>query len=256
MSLLYAGTSVKYAGVQSHPAYEIIYFVEGEATIALGNREFEVHRGSILVIPPGVVHQRCAGAISKELFFWTDEPIPYREGAAEEGLLLKDDGEETILSLMTVLVNRFLEVDKNDTALSLLCRLILELLGEKGISEHGDPVAEEVRRCLLSRYGDPELCLGEVLAASGYQKDHVRRRFRAAFGVTPSEYLTSLRIENAKRLLGRRRELNLSVSRIALLCGYYDGLYFSRVFKKVTGLSPKDYAANERPTSVAAPPIP
>lgn len=245
MSLLLAGTVtvIKSAGAQSHPVHEIIYFVEGGGTVAVGDRKFEVRRGNILIIPPNVLHQRLAGEVCRELYFWSDEPIPFQGDAEEGGLLLSDDAEGTVLQLITVLVRRFLEVDKNDTALSLLHRLILELLGEKAAARQGDPVAEEVRRCLLSRYGDPELCLGEVLDATGYQKDHVRRRFRAAFGVTPSEYLTSLRIENAKRLLGRRRELNLSVSRIALMCGYYDGLYFSRVFKKVTGLSPKEYAA-------------
>ena len=243
MSLLFAGTNVKYTGVQSHPAREIIYFVEGEATVTVGNRDFEVRDGNILVISPGAVHHRRTGEVKKELFFWTDEPIPYREEAEEEGLLFQDDGEGTFLQLMTVLVNRFSEVGKNDTALSLLSRLILELLGEKSILKHRDPVAEEVRRSLLSRYQDSELSLGAVLAATGYQRDHVRRKFQATFGMTPSEYLTSLRIENAKRLLERRRELDLSVSQIALLCGYYDGLYFSRVFKKSTGVSPKDYAA-------------
>lgn len=245
MSLLLAGTVtvIKSAGAQSHPVHEIIYFVEGGGTVAVGDRKFEVRRGNILVIPPNVLHQRLAGEVCREFYFWSDEPIPFQGDAEEGGLLLSDDAEGTVLQLITVLVRRFLEVDKNDTALSLLHRLILELLGEKAAARRGDPAAEEVRRHLLLHYQDPELSLARVLAASGYQRDHIRRKFQAAYGVTPSEYLTALRIENAKQLLQRRQELHLSVAEIASMCGYYDGLYFSRIFKKATGVSPKEYAA-------------
>ncbi len=241
MSLLLAGTNSKSNAPHSHLTYEIIYALEGEGVIAVGNQKFEMRHGSILVIPPKAVHHRCTDDKFKEFYFWSDEPISFHGDAAEKALLFRDDVGGILLQLITVLVHRFSEVDKNDTALSLLYRLILELLGEKNAAENGDPIAAEVRRRLLAGYQDPELSLADILAATGYQKDHIRRRFRAIYGMTPSEYLTYLRIENAKRLLQRRRELCLSISQIATACGYYDGLYFSRVFKKATGVSPKDY---------------
>ncbi len=246
MSLLLAGTNTKSDAPHSHLAYEIIYVLEGEGVVAVGDLKFEARHGSILVIPPKAVHHRCVGGAFKELYFWSDQPIPFRGGATETALLLRDDEGGILLQLITILVHRFSEVDKNDTALSLLYHLILELLGEKDAAEHGDPIAEAVRRRLLAEYQDPELSLTDILTATGYQKDHIRRRFRAVYGMPPSEYLTTLRIENAKRLLLRRRELSLSISQIATMCGYYDGLYFSRVFKKTTGISPKDYPPSKK----------
>ena len=71
----------------------------------------------------------------------------------------------------------------------------------------------------------------------------IRRRFVAACGCTPIEYLTSLRIENAKKLLERRHEMELTVSEIAIRCGYYDSHYFSKAFKKRVGISPEHYTA-------------
>ena len=53
------------------------------------------------------------------------------------------------------------------------------------------------------------------------------------------EYVTTLRINHAIRLLNSNK--NLSIGEIAIEVGYSDQYYFSRVFKKSTGYSPKDY---------------
>lgn len=72
--------------------------------------------------------------------------------------------------------------------------------------------------------------------------DIERRKFTYLFekkiGVSPTIYLTELRIGQSKFLL---RTSDLSISEIAESVGYNDYFYFSRVFKKVTGLSPTDF---------------
>lgn len=62
--------------------------------------------------------------------------------------------------------------------------------------------------------------------------------FKAETGISPSAYRQKLRIENARSLL---LSTGLSVSEIGGLCGFADGLYFSRVFKKEVGVSPLEY---------------
>ena len=63
-------------------------------------------------------------------------------------------------------------------------------------------------------------------------------KFKEATGMTPIEYLTKIRIDEARYLLSNS---NLNISEIASIVGYDDPLYFSRVFKKVTGVSPRYY---------------
>jgi len=64
------------------------------------------------------------------------------------------------------------------------------------------------------------------------------RCFKDFTGSSPQSYLTDIRIEKAKDLLSHR---SFQIGEIAELVGYSDPLYFSRIFKKKTGCSPKEY---------------
>ena len=66
------------------------------------------------------------------------------------------------------------------------------------------------------------------------------RRFRSAFGHTPSEHLYALRLERAKELL---LQTALPVKTIARDCGFENEYYFSNFFKRHEGLSPTAYRA-------------
>ena len=61
---------------------------------------------------------------------------------------------------------------------------------------------------------------------------------KTATGKTLVELITDLRMELAQKLLAQKE---LPVKEIAGRCGYSDQFYFSRIFKKQTGLSPKEY---------------
>ena len=61
--------------------------------------------------------------------------------------------------------------------------------------------------------------------------------------MSPLTYLMEKRIDCAKQLLLRRNnnDSNYSIKEIAEMCGFSDPLYFSRYFKKITGVPPKEY---------------
>jgi AraC-like DNA-binding protein len=62
--------------------------------------------------------------------------------------------------------------------------------------------------------------------------------FKKTFGLSLIDYLIKVRISHARELLGN---VNLPISHIAESCGYEDGAYFSKLFKKQTGFSPTEY---------------
>ena len=80
-----------------------------------------------------------------------------------------------------------------------------------------------------------------------YNSKYISHIFKEKMGISYSEYLRSLRLKFAVSLFDRGLD---SVKNVALLSGFSDPLYFSTVFKKGMGVSPKEYRelknSNER----------
>ncbi len=114
-------------------------------------------------------------------------------------------------------------------------------------SESRDSEAEdEIRRKLSGICGEisasPEKAwnLKEIAGILHYSPDHCRRLFVQYTGVAPMEYVIQCRIKRACFLL---KYTNLSLSEIAGELNYKTIYYFSRQFKKVTGIPPGQYRA-------------
>ena len=100
--------------------------------------------------------------------------------------------------------------------------------------------------------------LEELAARLGYSSSQVRRRFRQCFGLSPSAYRESLRLEKAARLLTFTPR---GVREIAGRCGYTNHSAFSRAFQRRYHQSPREFRLNRhralkaaRPTALAVPP--
>lgn len=87
---------------------------------------------------------------------------------------------------------------------------------------------------------DPSLekSVAEIAKMCNVSQNYFCRLFKEYSGITPQDYILKAKIEKAKIAL---RETSLSVSEIALLCGFEDASYFCRLFKKKTGVSPLGY---------------
>ena len=69
-------------------------------------------------------------------------------------------------------------------------------------------------------------------------KAFFHRRFSAETATTPGNMITSLRIEKAKNLLSIT---TIPIGEVGAACGYDDGVFFSRIFKAKTGMTPSAY---------------
>lgn len=78
----------------------------------------------------------------------------------------------------------------------------------------------------------------EMAASLSVTPGYLTQHFRRELGITPWEYLTRVRIERAKALLSAGR---LSITEIAGEVGYNDAAYFSRVFVRETGRTPRAF---------------
>ncbi|MBQ2750730.1 MAG: helix-turn-helix transcriptional regulator [Clostridia bacterium] len=126
---------------------------------------------------------------------------------------------------------RTIDLAAESMLLYALSRLSGQLAGETG------PV-RQVMELSEARFTDPNLSLSALAEDLGYNTKYLSHLFKAKTGTGYTDYLRNLRIGYAVSLFDHGID---SVKNVALLSGFADPLYFSAVFKKHTGLSPKDY---------------
>lgn len=80
--------------------------------------------------------------------------------------------------------------------------------------------------------------LTDIAQAENLNPSYLSRIFKETTGKTFSDYLTFYRMEIAKELL---RDISVNISEVALAVGYCDSKHFSKSFKKVVGITPKEY---------------
>lgn len=109
---------------------------------------------------------------------------------------------------------------------------------------HPDVVADSqptrVQRVIEQRFAEPDLDLQTVSSAVGMSAVHVSRITKRTFGMTFSELLRGIRLDEARRLL---RETSASVKEIAFRVGFRHPSQFTRTFRDLYGRSPSQFRA-------------
>lgn len=95
-----------------------------------------------------------------------------------------------------------------------------------------------IERYIRHNFSD-QISLQSVCSTFGISQSYLSRLFRKYKGVSFNEYLTQLRIEEAKRII--QENPDMPIKDVALLVGYNDQFYFSRVFRTIVGVPPSEY---------------
>jgi AraC-like DNA-binding protein len=96
---------------------------------------------------------------------------------------------------------------------------------------------QRVQELIESRL-EAKPCLEELAGAVGLSVASFCRRFKNSTGLPPYQYLLHARVARAKQALRRR---NTSLSELALSLGFYDQSQFTNTFRRIVGVSPRDY---------------
>jgi len=120
----------------------------------------------------------------------------------------------------------------------LLANVLIEQIQDE---EANDTVVDKVKKYVKKNIDNHKLSRENIALHVHFNPDYLVRIFKKETGLSISEYIIQNRIKKAEELLVSSE---LSISDIALECGYSNFSYFSTLFKRVNGLSPNEYRKN------------
>lgn len=226
---------------QPRPFYTLAYMEKGGGEFRTPKGNFCLGEGDALFVPVSSVYSSRWLGDPKAQFLSCHFSLPVRNPfACRQYDVQPLSGDEELHAHLCYLLEHWRE--ENDE-FALLSHFFAALeWAEKRVA--GDPIPDIDPRLLLAvDYMQENLergyCVEELAAKCHMSPSHFYPCFRRAFGTSPIEYKNRLAIARAELLLCQ--DASLSVERISELTGFSSASYFRRVFRDVTGKSPRQY---------------
>ncbi len=121
---------------------------------------------------------------------------------------------------------------------SLFCIMLSEFYNTVTLDSSNEFIKLAGAAAHIENHYCSDITTEELAKIAGYSSRQFQRLFKAVFSTTPNFYIVELRMKKAQQLL---KSSNATIGEIAWNCGYDDQNYFSRLFKKHTGMTPSDF---------------
>ncbi len=248
-------TPDKFYGPTVRRDYHVHVILSGKGTLEMEGITYALQRGQIFVTFPGV-----------DVFYYSDPEDPWHYAwvsfnGSKAALYLEKAGitrenpvrdvylepEEFLVIIEKILNHHEITVANELTRTALLYQILALLVNSQNQN------LERQKKSLPYDYSpdiyvDNAICyihthyahtkVSDIASYIGITRSYLTHIFKQKMQISPQEYLLSYRLEQASRLL---RTTGKSVQEVAEYVGYENPLTFSKMFKRVYGLSPKNY---------------
>lgn len=222
--------------LHSHDVYEIIFYISGKGYLHTESADYPFSEGSIAIIPPRFKHRSVSKDGFKNICVHTDDVLLDENDVVFLSDNSAHDGEVLVKMLMRAYFGNINKTCALTLNLYYAYReTVLSIRGGKDVV-----LFEKIKSEFTKNISNMNFSPYTAFENKGYSVDYLRALFKKKFGMTPTAYFANLKISYAKNLFDAYGG-KLKVNEIALMCGYADALYFSKIFKKTTGLSPMQY---------------
>lgn len=234
-----------------HDALTIAHVVRGAAGFELEGRWQLAPAGSVFLIPPQAVHtgeSASPGGYSYRVLYLEPEHMAEHYGselrcdARRPPIVVRHPELARALRFVHGTLRLPAAALEQGEALAIVTRLVYELMSslrQRSVPGRvGHPAVKRARAYIDDRWRE-DFTLDQLALAAGLSPFHLSRRFRAQIGMPPSAYRRALRVQAAQRLL----RTGTPPARAAAECGFYDQAHLTRHFRRVTGVTPGQYAA-------------
>ncbi|MBP1925081.1 AraC-like DNA-binding protein [Sedimentibacter acidaminivorans] len=231
--------------------YYVIGFIEnGQRYLLCNNKEYIINPGDITIFNPRDTHTceqvdgktldyRCIN-IKSDIMLRTVFEITRREYLPKftQSVLYHNDIATSLRELHLMILNKDTDFKKEELFLFLIEQLIQDYSDTTPAQNTIEPVSEIKAACdYLELNYTKTIALDDLSTLAGLSKYHFIRSFTRQKGISPYSYLETIRISNAKKLL----EQGIRPIEVAFQTGFSDQSHFTNFFKKLIGLTPKQY---------------
>lgn len=227
--------------------YIFFYCTEGKGVISVDNKEYILQKNEAFCIPRNKGHFYYACDENPWSILWVHikgEDTKYFP--LDECRIIHFSTEASINRMFFLfdLLFRVLDVSYYSLGNFIYISQVLNLImGETYCREKPKSVSSENRQVtyivrFMYKNLDKNLTLKQILDEFKCSKSHLNDIFQKATQHSPMDFYINLKVQEACKLL---RSTDLLIYEVAERLGYKDQYYFSRIFKKITGMSPSDY---------------
>lgn len=243
----------------AHAFYQMVFVPRGQLKYSILNREIVLNEGDFLIISPGLIHAPVGKqnpdsykSLEIKLYLTPELELAFTAANLKKITSIKRKNVENISRLLLAVIKEWrMKLPGYDRAIHGQLEYLFILLGresnfgskkefEKDVSlseNRKRRIAEEIKVFINGRY-DKNISFGIMARDMCISHSYLSEVFKEKYGISPVEYLNTLRLDKAKELM-KISEFNFS--QIAENIGYQNVYYFSRIFKKKTGVAPSEY---------------
>lgn len=220
-----------------HKGWELIYCTSGSGEMVFSDRTLRYGANDVAVIPPMVPHSN----VSAEGFTNIHINLMDAALAGSEPLVIRADSNGFLLDAFTAAFYYYSESSVGQALLPIYGQLIAAFLTKCQPGRGRSDTVQQIEDNILQHYPDCAYDLNAYLNTLPFNTEYLKKMFKKETGLTPLQYLTNKRLENAASTLATYCGKG-NISETARLCGFSDPLYFSRLFKRKYGVSPRNYS--------------
>ncbi len=220
--------------------HAVCLVVEGQGVVACGEKEISLSEGMLFFIRGGARFSVTSTDGLKYCYinFYGRRGDEYWERLKIKGDCCVFEGQNDLIPFW--LDCQGLAEEGN---IDIVCEAVLlySLAKLRPDKKQENDVVTRMITLTQNHFTNPDLSLSTVAEKLGYDAKYLSSLFKKRRGISYMQYLRELRIKHAMFLM---EQGVVSVKNVALLSGFHDALYFSKVFSRSEGMTPKAYIAS------------
>lgn len=234
------GPSALHGSFARRPSHALVFKLSGESVYYFQNKTLRLHRGEMLFVPENEAYTFGKVSPGESRYILINFRAQVKNATAQvyplDAFLDFDHFCHRLhrVSLLETAADRYRTLSLFYQALECACEAEKTTYLNTATARKLEPAVEQLRERLY----DPALKIGQLHTLCGVSDTYFRKLFIARFGVCPKRYVLLRRLRRAKALLDHG-EYN-SIAQVAVLSGFDDPLYFSKLFRQTYGHPPSE----------------